>query len=88
MIGSVVGAGRCPATQKQGMGHRMVRTDRWKYVLTDTNDEALFDEQADPFEMANVAGTEANRPILAQLRGYMTQWMDRVGDTHQRPPGP
>lgn len=72
---------------KKGMGHRMVRTERWKYVLTDMNDEALFDEQEDPFEMANVAGNEGNRAILLKLRGYMREWMDRVGDTHQPPRG-
>ncbi|HNR30753.1 MAG TPA: hypothetical protein PKI11_07670 [Candidatus Hydrogenedentes bacterium] len=69
------------------MGHRMVRTDRWKYVLTDVNEEALFDEEADPFELANMAEVEANRAVLLKLRGYMREWMDRVGDTHERPPG-
>lgn len=72
---------------KKGMGHRMVRTERWKYVLTDANEEALFDEQADPYEMTNMAAAEANQAILRQLRGYMKEWMDRVGDTHQPPPG-
>ncbi|HPO15039.1 MAG TPA: sulfatase-like hydrolase/transferase [Candidatus Hydrogenedentes bacterium] len=72
---------------KKGMGHRMVRTEQWKYVLTDVNDEALFDEEADPFEMVNVANAEANQAILQRLRGYMKEWMERVGDTHQRPPG-
>ncbi|MBI4558413.1 MAG: sulfatase [Candidatus Hydrogenedentes bacterium] len=69
-----------------GMGHRMVRTGRWKYVLTDVNDEALFDEGADPYEMNNVAGQESNRRTLSRLRRYMTEWMDRIGDTHERPP--
>ena len=71
---------------KQGMGHRMVRTARWKYILTDENEELLFDEQADPYEMENVAGREGNHEILVQLRGCMREWMARVGDTHRLPP--
>lgn len=72
---------------KKGMGHRMVCTERWKYVLTDTNDEALFDEQTDPYEMTNVACVEANRATLTKMRGYMSDWMKRVSDTHQPAPG-
>lgn len=71
---------------KRGMGHRMVRTARWKYILTDANEEVLYDEQEDPFEMANVAADGANRAALLQLRGYMKEWMERVGDTHLAPP--
>lgn len=71
---------------KRGMGHRMVRTDRWKYILTDENEEFLFDEQADTYEMENVAGREAYHETLVQLRGYMREWMARVGDTHTLPP--
>lgn len=71
---------------KRGMGHRMVRTLRWKYILTDKNEELLFDEQADTYEMENVAGREAYHETLVQLRGYMREWMARVGDTHTLPP--
>ncbi len=72
---------------KRGMGHRMVRTERWKYVLTDTNEEALFDEEADPYELVNVAHVEENHSVLRKMRGYMRDWMNRVGDTHQPPAG-
>lgn len=71
---------------KKGMGHRMVRTGRWKYILTDINEEVLFDEEADPFELENAASNEGNRAVLQQMRAYLREWMDRVGDTHQRPP--
>jgi arylsulfatase A-like enzyme len=40
---------------KVGDGHRMVRTKRWKYILTGVNDEALFDQHKDPFEVNNLA---------------------------------
>ena len=71
---------------EKGTGHRMVRTAKWKYVLTGANDEALFDEEADAYERNNVAGLKANRRVLARMRRYMKEWMDRTGDTHQRPP--
>jgi arylsulfatase A-like enzyme len=71
---------------KPGQGHRMVRTRQWKYVLTDTNEEALFDEDADPYELKNIADLDANRTTRARLRGHMREWMSNIGDTHQ-PPG-
>ncbi len=72
---------------KRGMGHRMVRTERCKYVLTDTNEEALFDEEADPYELVNRAGDGKNQTVLNKMRGYMMDWMRLSGDTHQPPSG-
>ena len=69
-----------------GMGHRMVRGDRWKYVLTDINEEALFDEDADPYELTNVVSLPENAAQLATMRGHMRTWMAAVGDTHTPPP--
>lgn len=69
-----------------GQGHRMVRTLDWKYVLTDINEEALFDETVDHYEMRNVADSGMNRAVLQTLRKNMAEWMDRVGDQHKRPP--
>ncbi|GMW02543.1 MAG: arylsulfatase [Candidatus Hydrogenedentota bacterium] len=68
-----------------GMGHRMIRGDRWKYVLTDTNEEALFDQLDDPFELKNVISDPANVAVVTELRGRLSQWMDAIVDTHQRP---
>ena len=68
-----------------GMGHRMVRSKRWKYILTDINEEALFDEENDPHEMNNLVKAESHRETLEQMRGWMHEWMDRTGDTHARP---
>ncbi|MBE0652200.1 MAG: sulfatase-like hydrolase/transferase [Bacteroidales bacterium] len=68
---------------KLGEGHRMVRTSQWKYVITDMNEEALFNELTDPSEMDNVID---NYPEKAdEMRKYMIRWMQEVGDTHQRP---
>ena len=69
-----------------GTGHRMVRTQRWKYVLTDTDEEALFDERNDLFEFDNVASHKGNRAELLSMRHRLNAWMTRVGDTRKRPP--
>lgn len=71
---------------KQGTGHRMVRTERWKYMLSGTNEEGLFDEREDPYELKNLAGRDEVKGILSQMRDYMRAWMKSVGDTHAPPP--
>lgn len=73
---------------KPGMGHRMARTRKWKYILTDVNEEALFDEEKDPYEMTNLADSGDHLEILRVMRGRLTDWMDRVGDAHERPRAP
>ncbi|MCC6487056.1 MAG: sulfatase [Candidatus Hydrogenedentes bacterium] len=72
---------------KPGMGHRMVRTKDWKYILTDTNEEVLFDEARDPYEMTNAVEEAANADVLQTHRRYMSEWMRQAGDTHAPPPG-
>lgn len=69
-----------------GTGHRMVRTARWKYVLTDVDEEALFDESSDPFEQHNLAGDPQFDATRNLMRDYLREWMDMVGDAHTRPP--
>ena len=71
---------------KPGEGHRMVRTQDWKYILTDTNEEVLYNEDDDPYEMHNVSGRKEDQATLNKLRGYMREWMHEVGDTHAPPP--
>lgn len=81
-------ASECVGFQgKPGQGHRMVRTEHWKYVLTDVNDEALFDEQTDPYELKNLAREATHRETLNKLRQMMRQWLTAVDDGHAQPPG-
>lgn len=71
---------------KLGQGHRMMRGNRFKYILSDTNVEALFDERADPLELVNLAGKQEHSTTLARMRNKMRRWMQKVGDTHHPPP--
>lgn len=72
---------------KIGTGHRMIRTKRWKYILSGVGEEALFDEHADMYEMTNLAQHTAHEKVLKEMRSRLRSWMETVGDTHARPPG-
>jgi arylsulfatase A-like enzyme len=65
---------------KMGEGHRMARTDRWKYVLDMDNGEHLFDEVTDPYELKNLILSPEQPEILERLRAEMFNWMRSVGD--------
>ena len=69
-----------------GEGHRMIRTQTWKYVLSGTNEEALYHERWDPYERVDLVGTGTAQEALHEMRALMRAWMDAVGDTHERPP--
>jgi len=70
---------------KMGEGHRMVRNHEWKYVWTDADEEFLFHEPSDPYEMNNVAALPKHRDVLGQMRTEMRQWQDAMGDRKRRP---
>lgn len=59
-------------------GHRMARNHQWKYVLSDTDEEYLFDEGVDPWELENQIGSAANS--LVELQRPLAGWMKQVGD--------
>jgi arylsulfatase A-like enzyme len=70
---------------KLGQGHRMVRSDRFKYILSGDNEEAFFDLQVDPYELRNVASDATYMTELQSHRAKLVDWMDEVGDMHKRP---
>lgn len=65
---------------KAGEGHRMARGDRWKLILSDTDEEYLFDQQEDPFELTNRIADPAFAPVLDMLRAELAAWMKSIGD--------
>ncbi len=69
-----------------GMGHRMIRSRQWKYILTDSCEEALFDEIEDPYELRNLAFLPACTETLKLMRSELQKWMKQIGDSHLPPP--
>lgn len=65
---------------KPDEGHRMARSNRWKLVVSDTDEEYLFDQLNDPFELNNLASSPEQGPVLKRLRGELKQWMQAIGD--------
>ncbi len=65
---------------KTGQGHRMVRTLEWKYILTGTSEEVLYDELGDPHELVNLI--KEHPEIAGQMREYLANWMNQTGDQH------
>ncbi len=47
--------------------------------------EELYDLEADPFEVRNLAGDEAQQGTLATLRARLDRWMEETGDRGRRP---
>jgi arylsulfatase A-like enzyme len=65
---------------KPGMGHRMVRSERWKLVLTDEEEFVLFDMKNDPYELNDLSDQPENQEVLKELKNQLKVWMKRVGD--------
>ena len=65
-----------------GQRMRMVRSARYKYVLYELGPvrEQLFDMQADPGEMVNLADCHPLKDVLKQHRAYLRGWMAETGD--------
>jgi choline-sulfatase len=55
----------------------MLRTGRWKYLyFAEDNPPLLFDLEADPRELVNLADSAAHTEILARLRRQLFQILD------------
>lgn len=63
-----------------GQGHRMARTRRWKYILTGTDEQYLFDQQKDPSELRNRIHDPELGPVADELRRELNTWMQQIGD--------
>jgi arylsulfatase A-like enzyme len=69
-----------PPEQRLGTGHRMVRTQRYKYMLSSSDEEAFFDLHSDPFELTNRVADPALRAELDRHRRLLRAWMSAVGE--------
>ena len=60
---------------------RSVSTDRWKYVFNGFDRDELYDLQADPHEMKNLAADPAMQPIIREMCGRMWRFAKREHDS-------
>jgi choline-sulfatase len=65
-----------------GIRGRMVRTPQYKYIVYSegTLREQLFDMQADPGEMRNLAVDANKKAVLEECRARLAQWCSDAGD--------
>jgi arylsulfatase A-like enzyme len=66
---------------------RMLRTDRYKYVVFNGGDrpEQLFDLQLDPGEVYNLARRTEAAPTLEQHREMLLRWIEGTRDDFRMP---
>lgn len=77
-----------PPERRLGTGHRMVRTDRFKYILSSSDEEAFFDLRSDPFELKNLIGHPELAGEIARHRRMLREWMTAVGEKRLPPIAP
>ncbi|MEW6354913.1 MAG: sulfatase-like hydrolase/transferase [Planctomycetota bacterium] len=73
--------GFCERGKGEKATSRMIRTKRWKYsyFVFDQRRE-LFDLEADPDEMTDLAGSAEHKATLADLHRQLRQQMERTAD--------
>jgi len=82
-----------PPENRGGTGHRMVRTDHFKYMLSTDDEEAFFDLRADPYEMKNLIAEPSQGAVIERHRAMLGEWASSVGEkrltmeaARQKPP--
>jgi len=68
-----------------GTGHRMATDGTWKYMLSDTGEEALFNLQDDPFELVNLFNSTDNTEEINKLKTSLQEWQKMTGDKKSIP---
>ena len=69
-----------PPDKRLGVGHRMVRTDHLKYILTSSEEEAFFDLSSDPYELKNLIGDASRKDEIERHRTLLHEWSASVGE--------
>ena len=65
--------------QQWDQPYKGVRTDRWKYVEWGTGEKELYDLQADPYELTNLADNSLYAAIQSALAAKMNALKDCAG---------
>jgi arylsulfatase A-like enzyme len=69
-----------PPENRVGTGHRMARTDHFKYMLTTDDEEAFFDLRTDPYEMKNLIADPSQSAEIERHRALLRGWSSSVGE--------
>ena len=70
-----------PPENRVGTGHRMARTDHFKYMLSSSDEEAFFDLRSDPYELKNLIEDPAMKDEIERHRAMLHEWSASVGET-------
>ncbi len=60
----------------------MVRVDNWKYVYNRTDDDELYNLEADPLELANIALDASQAVRAAEMKARIQKMVTRSGPGH------
>lgn len=60
--------------------YRAIRTHQYTYVKTDDNDEYLFDDINDPYQLQNLTNTPEAADIQNQLSQTLTQQLKKINE--------
>lgn len=69
-----------PPDQRRGVGHRMVRTDHLKYIVTSSDEEAFFDLSSDPYELKSLIDDASRKDEIDRHRKLLHEWSASVGE--------
>jgi arylsulfatase A-like enzyme len=58
-----------------------VRSERWKYVMTPGDVDQLYDLDADPCELRNLAADSAWQTVVEEHRRHIARWLIATEDT-------
>jgi len=64
------------------MAYRAVRNDRWKYIhyLEQTGADELYDLEADPYELKNLARERAAAKEFAAMQSELKRLLAETGE--------
>jgi arylsulfatase A-like enzyme len=67
-------------SRKNPLYYRGVRTARYTYAVRENGRWLLFDNAADPYQMKNLAGDPAHKPLMDSFDVELKAWMKKTGD--------
>jgi arylsulfatase A-like enzyme len=75
------------AKQKWVNPIRTIRTSRWKLNWYDSGHQELYDLQADPQEVRNLASDGGSAEVRRELEGRLNRWRPKMQASHEKTTG-